>query len=92
MRRLFYLTLLVSVVLSACGTAAPPEATVPPAAATAQAAAPTQAPATAPAVVEAPTAGPTTAPVVKTEFTPTDPTTVNLALGRPQFVEFFAFW
>ena len=37
-------------------------------------------------------AAPTTAPVIKTEFTPTDPATVNLAAGKPQFVEFFAFW
>jgi outer membrane biogenesis lipoprotein LolB len=57
MRRLFYLTLLVSLLLSACAAGTP-----------------------------------TTAPVIKTEFTPTDPTTVNLALGKPQFVEFFAFW
>ena len=75
MQRPFYLTLLVSLLLSACATAAP-AATAPPLAA------PTSAPA----------AAPTSAPVIKTEFTPTDPTTVNLALGKPQFVEFFAFW
>jgi hypothetical protein len=35
---------------------------------------------------------PATEPVIKTEFTPTDPATVNLAAGKPQLVEFFAFW
>jgi photosystem II stability/assembly factor-like uncharacterized protein len=29
---------------------------------------------------------------VKTDFTPTDPTTVSLAAGRPQLVEFYAVW
>lgn len=29
---------------------------------------------------------------VKTDFTPTEPKSVNLAAGKPQFVEFFAFW
>jgi len=78
MRRLFYLTLAAALIVSACATA--PTATAPPASA------PTQ------VVESAPTVAPTSAPVIKTEFTPTDPTTVNLALGKPQFVEFFAFW
>ncbi len=29
---------------------------------------------------------------VKTDFTPTDPTTVSLAAGKPQLVEFYAVW
>jgi len=29
---------------------------------------------------------------VNDDFHPTDPKTVNLAAGKPQFVEFFAFW
>jgi hypothetical protein len=29
---------------------------------------------------------------VRTALEATDPTTVNLAVGRPTFVEFFAFW
>lgn len=29
---------------------------------------------------------------VKTDFVPTDPANVNLAAGKPQLVEFFAFW
>jgi hypothetical protein len=53
------------------------------------------------------TANPTTAPpqpstalptetpslaVIDNEFHPSNPATVSLAAGRPQFVEFFAFW
>lgn len=48
------------------------------------------APTLAPAVV-APGL-PTATAAIKTEFAPTDPATVNLALGKPQLVEFFAFW
>ena len=29
---------------------------------------------------------------VQEDFVPTDPATVNLAAGKPQLVEFFAFW
>lgn len=66
------------------------------------AAVPTQAPTAAPvataiqpttAAMEptlAPSPAPPTAVVIKDEFTPTDPTTVNLALGKPQFVEFYS--
>ena len=32
------------------------------------------------------------APEVKTELEATDPATVTLATGKPQLVEFFAFW
>ena len=35
---------------------------------------------------------PTATTAIKTEFAPSDPATVNLALGKPQLVEFFAFW
>jgi hypothetical protein len=31
-------------------------------------------------------------PALDNEFHPSDPATVSLATGRPQFVEFFAFW
>jgi hypothetical protein len=37
------------------------------------------------------TATPTPRPV-RTALEATDPTTVSLAVGRPTFVEFFAFW
>jgi hypothetical protein len=42
----------------------------------------------------APAATSASAPLaqVKTDFTPTDPTTVSLAAGRPQLVEFYAVW
>jgi hypothetical protein len=35
---------------------------------------------------------PQTAPVVRAELEATDPATVNLAAGKVQLVEFFAFW
>jgi hypothetical protein len=37
-------------------------------------------------------AGAAAAPPVNDDFHPSDPKTVNLAAGKPQFVEFFAFW
>jgi len=47
----------------------------------------------APTVVAPPGGGAQpTPPVIETHFTPTDPATVNLAAGKPQLVEFFAFW
>jgi len=30
--------------------------------------------------------------VISEDFVPSDPATVSLAAGRPQLVEFFAFW
>lgn len=56
-----------------------------------------------PTAAPAPTAAPTAAPQptamviqdtrsVVDGFKVSDPTTVNLAAGAPQFVEFFAFW
>jgi hypothetical protein len=51
-----------------------------------------------PTDVPAPTAEPTAAPptatafVISEDFTPSDPATVNLAAGKLQLVEFFAFW
>lgn len=37
------------------------------------------------------TSAPTPRPI-RTALEATDPTTVNLAIGRPTLVEFFAFW
>lgn len=37
-------------------------------------------------------AGAAATPSINDDFHPTDPKTVNLAAGKPQFVEFFAFW
>lgn len=45
-----------------------------------------------PNVNVAPYPEPTGAPEVKTELEATDPATVTLASGKPQLVEFFAFW
>ena len=46
-------------------------------------------------VVDTPAASPTEVAFVPSDrlgFTPTSPSTVNLASGQLQFVEFFAFW
>jgi len=40
----------------------------------------------------APTTAAEPSPTVELTFHPTDPASVQLAAGRPQFVEFFAFW
>jgi hypothetical protein len=45
-----------------------------------------------PNVNVAPYPEPTGAPEVKTELEASDPATVTLASGKPQLVEFFAFW
>ncbi|MBI5565936.1 MAG: hypothetical protein HY870_13660 [Chloroflexi bacterium] len=90
------LVMIIGLMLAACA----PAATVP------TASAPTNAPAVVPpttavkptTAVASPTAvsaAPTDAPTrkaVKAELEATDPGTVQLAAGKPQFVEFFAFW
>ncbi len=101
MRKTLALITLLSILLSACGTATPAPGLPTPTTGLASAP-PTSAPAESSSSgtggsetlpTSAPTAAPpATAPAIKTDFTPTDPTTVNLAAGKPQFVEFFAFW
>ena len=81
LRRLIYPLLLTALALAACAPAATP---TPAPAAESTPAAP--APATAAASTPAPR------PAVRDEFVASDPAAVNLALGRPQFVEFFAFY
>ena len=106
MQRLMLL-LCVSLLLAACAPAIAPQTAQPEAPAQVAAAtekprvtqpasqetpvvsAATDTPAAVP--TEEPAATPTRKPV-KTELEATDPTTVNLAAGRPQLVEFFAFW
>jgi hypothetical protein len=53
-----------------------------------------QVPTSTPALQPEPYPGPQEAapPPVKTELEATDPSTVNLASGEPQLLEFFAFW
>lgn len=43
-------------------------------------------------VPAAPTEAPAPTPTLRIVMIATDPATVELAAGRPQFVEFFAFW
>lgn len=45
-----------------------------------------------PNVNVAPNPEATKAPAVKTELEATNPATVSMASGKPQLVEFFAFW
>ncbi|MBM4422873.1 MAG: hypothetical protein FJ030_05705 [Chloroflexi bacterium] len=98
MKKAMFALAALAMFVAACGSSAtqPSAATVPPAAtqtptvvqsqpaesASNTVAAATQAP--------APTAAP--AVTIKTDFTPTDPSTVNLALGKPQLIEFYAVW
>ena len=85
------LVALVALIIAGCQGAAP--ATPTQAAALPRTAVPS-APATSgpeAATDSVPTAAPTLRPV-RTALEATDPTTVNLAVGRPTFVEFFAFW
>jgi hypothetical protein len=86
-------------ILAACAPAAtpnpPPAIPVTPAepASGAVNSSPTQAAAPLPAgsTAEPPSVLPTQ-PVISNDFTPSDPSQVALAAGRPQLVEFFAFW
>jgi len=107
LKRKILLTLgfLVVLLVSACtlGAPAPASAPVSPPAEpdpVANEDAPTDAPTATPeaalAVVEQPTEKPPVVDVMPTsrgnELHATDPETVNVASGRPQLIEFFAFW
>jgi hypothetical protein len=106
-KKLIWMAGLLALLLGACNTQGPlgdqgeqPEAAVPSPTKDTQAPveptqeigatgtpeqAPTQAPADAPAALE-----PT--PTARAALEATDPTTVNLAAGKPTLLEFFAFW
>ena len=97
--RVFPLLVLLALSLAACAPAGTASATNPPVPATQPAtvalptqtlAAPTLEPATQPALTEAATALPI-ATSRGPELEATDPTTVSLASGGLQFVEFFRF-
>ncbi|NOY98662.1 MAG: hypothetical protein GXP40_05595 [Chloroflexi bacterium] len=108
LRRFTLLTLglLAVIVISACApkTSAPPASPPPaPTVELSDSVQPSPAPATeesapAPGTESPDAAGPTaeSAPVVVTprgnQLEATDPSMVNLASGRPQLIEFFAFW
>ena len=79
---------LAGLIIAACGPGNPTQVVVLPATKAPTAPA-TLAPAAATDSVS--TTTPTPRPV-RTALQATDPTTVNLAIGRPTFVEFFAFW
>lgn len=101
MRRIGWL--MIFGLLAACApTVVAPTAVAPTAApalptkSNAPVAAPTSAPAAVEPTVEVkPTETAEAAPTphaVKAELEATDPSTVQLAAGKPQLVEFFAFW
>ena len=82
---------VLAALLSACGPAAAPTEAMPIAT---QAATDTPAPEVIgtlpPATQESVTTAPT--PTLRSGQEATDPTTVNLAAGKPALVKFFAFW
>ncbi len=95
MQKSIFLLTLGALMLAACGG---PAATARPEAVGDGAVAPTTAPATAAQVALstlAPTVAAPTETVVreiKSDFVATDPSTVQLAAGKPQLVEFYAVW
>ncbi len=95
MKKSLFVLLLAGLMIAACASATP-SATLPAPAVNTQApvvSQPTQAPAAAaqPTTALQSTATKVVKPISQ-EFTPTDPKSVKLAAGKPQFVEFFAFW
>ena len=100
MKKTLFMILITAILIAACSTPTP---TLPAPIANTKSPAmsqPTQAPAvsqptSAPVVVNTappqPTAAQPAKPISK-EFTPSDPKNVKLAAGKPQLVEFFAFW
>ena len=101
---LLTLGLLSALILSACTPATPtplPAETLVPQPATQEPAMPEAlpsevseiAPTTAPVETEPPTEEIVVQPTSRgDELEATDPTTVNIANGEPQLIEFFAFW
>jgi hypothetical protein len=87
LHKLIIITLLFVFLLSACSTNAPATGPEAPVGVTPE----NQVPASSGESGEAaPTA--TTKPAPRTELEATDPTMVTLSAGKPQLVEFFAFW
>jgi hypothetical protein len=93
MKKTLFIILISTILITACASAAP-TATLPAPAASTKAPAvsqPTSAPLVGTIVPPQPAAVQPTKPISK-EFTPSDPKNVKLAAGKPQLVEFFAFW
>jgi len=91
MKKTLFMILITAITIAACSTPAP---TLPAPATSTKAPAAGQ-PTSAPVVVNTAPPQPTVAQAAKPiskEFTPSDPKNVKLAAGKPQLVEFFAFW
>jgi len=82
MKKILFMILISTILIAACSTPAP----TPPAPAVS-----TKAPAVVNTTVPPPTPIQPPRPI-STEFTPSDPKSVKLNAGKPQLVEFFAFW
>ena len=80
MRKFLFVFALVAWLVTACATAAPVPLGSTPEAQSGNTPSPQV------------TGAPSQEPTVETGFTPSDPATVKLAAGKPQLVEFFAFW
>jgi len=90
--RLGVLVLMLTLggLLAACGPAAAPTPEVPPDATPTMAAAPISVPEAAQTSADPSPAGAT--PTARAGLEASDPTTLDLASGKPALVEFFAFW
>lgn len=93
MKKFLFVLLIAGLTLSACASATPANTSPAPAVNTQAAAPATVAPAANTASASTAVSAATAAPKkISTVFTPSNPKSVNLAAGKPQLVEFFAFW
>ncbi len=87
-QNLFCLLTLAALLAGCAGPAAVATGSAPGAASPV----PTESLAPASLLTEAPASASADTFVISEDFVPSDPATVSLAAGRPQLVEFFAFW
>jgi len=91
MKKTVFSVLVAMMLIAACST---PQPTLPAPAVSTQASAASQ-PTSALSVVNTAPSQPTAAQptkLISKEFTPSNPKNVKLNAGKPQLVEFFAFW
>ncbi len=91
MKTTVFSILIAAILIAACST---PQPTLPAHAVSPQTPAVSQ-PTSAPSVINTAPPQPTAAQpakLISKEFTPSNPKNVKLNAGKPQLVEFFAFW